>query len=443
MITAVARHELLQLRRNGLALWLLGLLTALLALSFLLGYLQTRDREAEAARVQAAERERWLGQGVKNPHSAAHWGVYAFRPSLAPSAIDPGLDPYLGVAVWIEAHKQNQAVFRQADESPSAGRWGQLSAAFVLQKLVPLVLVLLTFGSLAGERELGTLRQVLSLGVKPTRLVLGKALGLWLALSLVLAPAALMALLALGPSWRLLALGLVYSCLWLIWLLLGLAVSASSATSRQALLTLTALWFFGSFLWPRLASDLAAGFVPEPDQLAFTARIEDALAHDEGGPVGRRQALETRYHGNLPEGVYLQADEEFGYRVYDREYGALYDGYERQDQLWQGCALLAPGLAVQSLSSSLAGSDFSHQRRFLGAVESYRRAMVKTINAELTRTGNQEAGHELWEKLPAFSYQPPTAAWALQRQIPALAGLALWLAVSAALCGLAARRLRP
>ena len=48
----------------------------------------------------------------------------------------------------------------------------------LVSRCVSLLIVLLTFGALAGERERGTLRQVLSLGVRPRDLVLGKALGL-------------------------------------------------------------------------------------------------------------------------------------------------------------------------------------------------------------------------------------------------------------------------
>ena len=68
-----------------------------------------------------------------------------------------------------------------------------MSAGFVLQLLIPLFVILLAFGAFAGERENGTLRQLLAAGARPSGLAAGKALGLTAALSLVLVPAAICA----------------------------------------------------------------------------------------------------------------------------------------------------------------------------------------------------------------------------------------------------------
>jgi ABC-2 type transport system permease protein len=43
--------------------------------------------------ARRATREQWLHQGVKNPHSAAHYGVYAFKPKMPLSLVDQGVDP--------------------------------------------------------------------------------------------------------------------------------------------------------------------------------------------------------------------------------------------------------------------------------------------------------------------------------------------------------------
>jgi ABC-2 type transport system permease protein len=49
----------------------------------------------------------------------------------------------------------------------SLQRFSPLSMAFGLQILVPLLIVLLAFSAFTGERERGTLRQLLSIGVQP------------------------------------------------------------------------------------------------------------------------------------------------------------------------------------------------------------------------------------------------------------------------------------
>ena len=68
-------------------------------------------------------------------------------------------------------------------------RFGELTAAAVLQLLLPLLIILLGFSTFAGERESGTLRQVLSLGVDRHDL----ALGLLLVPAVLLGAAALTA----------------------------------------------------------------------------------------------------------------------------------------------------------------------------------------------------------------------------------------------------------
>ena len=121
-----------------------------------------------------------------NAHAAAHYGVYVFKPVAPLSVFDRGLQPFVGSTVYLEAHRQNQAAFLPAQDSTSMRRFGDLTAAACLQLLLPLLIILFAFGALAGERESGTLRQVLSLGVRPASLVFGKAMGLGGALAVLL-----------------------------------------------------------------------------------------------------------------------------------------------------------------------------------------------------------------------------------------------------------------
>ena len=64
--------------------------------------------------------------------------------------------------------------------------------------LLPLFIVLMTFSAFSGEREQGTLRQVLSLGVSRRALAIGKALGIAGTIGLVLLPATILGVAALA-----------------------------------------------------------------------------------------------------------------------------------------------------------------------------------------------------------------------------------------------------
>lgn len=237
MITTIARKEFIEMFRDGRFRWAAFIVLALLAVALVAGGYYQRELVAQQRAAQAAEQARWYAQDPKNPHAAAHYGLYAFKPRLAPAFLDPGVEPYTGVAVWLEAHKQNEMLFRPGEDATLAQRFGDLTVALVLQIVLPLVIILVAFNAFAGERERGTLRQLLSLGLRPRDLVLGKMLGLGGALALMAAPAVLLGIATLaltGPAEgapRFALLVFIYLLYLGIFLLLALAVSARAPSS--------------------------------------------------------------------------------------------------------------------------------------------------------------------------------------------------------------------
>ena len=193
---------------------------------------------------------------------------------------------------WVQA--------RQAQE--------ELAAAQVLQHLVPLLIILLTFGALAGERDQGTLRQLLATGIGRSDLALGKALGIAGALALLLVPAAVVGAAALvvgspGPAASPLARG---------------AVLAGVDLSRWIHPTPSAVEFART-----LEREMAAGVegIERPDRAASTERL--LAQHD----VERVEDLPLN-----DVGVYLQESEDFGNR-----------------RCWpRGCSWTPPGRATRA-----------------------------------------------------------------------------------------------
>lgn len=200
MIYKIARKEFTETARDRRffvsALIVGGLLFAALAL----GWQHSRQIERQHEAAAETTRKQWLDQGEKAPHSAAHYGVYAFKPQMPLAFVDRGIEAFTGVAVYLEAHKQNDFRYRPAQDRTALARFGELTAALVLQILLPLLIVLLAFDAFAGEREAGTLRQVLSLGVPAKNLAFGKVLGLTGVLALLLVPAVLIGATALMLS---------------------------------------------------------------------------------------------------------------------------------------------------------------------------------------------------------------------------------------------------
>ena len=453
MIKHIIRKEFTDVVRDGRFRWCSILVGSLLLISLGHGWVQARKVQREHAAAQATAREHWETQGEKNPHSAAHYGIYAFKPRLALSFVDEGVDPYTGTSVWLEAHRQNDFLLRPAQDATAAQRIGALTAAQVLQHLVPLLIILLTFGALAGERERGTLRQLLATGVGRRELALGKALGVAGALALLLVPAALVGAAALvvanpGPAASPLARGAVLAGVYLAYfaafLALSLAVSAWARTARTALVILLAVWVVNGLVAPRVAVDLSKWLHPTPSAFEFARTVQGEMATGVEGisPPDRDASTErllAEYGVERVEdlpinavGVYLQESEEFGNQIFDRNYGALWDAFERQGSVHETLAVVAPLLAVRTLSMGLAGTDVEQHRHFATAAETYRRDLMRQMNGDMTEnslTGDftYAVGAEVWEAVPPLQYAAPSLGWVLGNRILSLIVLGAWL----------------
>ena len=467
MIVRIARKEMTEIFRDGRFIIAAAVVLILLLASLAAGWKQFTDIRTQHETAQRAERSNWLGQAPKNPHQGAHYGVYAFKPRSQLSMVDTGVDPYVGVSVYLEAHKQNESTFRPAqDGSTSIQRFGELTAAIVLQGLVPLLIVLLTFGAFSGEREQDTLRQVLSLGIAPRALAMGKSLGIAAALATVLVPAAVIGSLALTLSSsgglfaadgaRAIFLMLTYAVYFLMCIALSLAVSARASSSRLALVALLAFWMVNSVIAPRAISDIASWRHPTPSKVQF----DTALQRDLGDTKELDAKLDRMKHAlfdkygvaaldALPinvRGISLQEAEEHGYQVFGRHYNDVFDRFEQQNTVYQWGGVIAPLIAVRSISMALAGTDFAHHRDFIDAAEEYRRTIIRFMNDDILAHpvqagGEYLANRELWETVPAFQYEAPDVSWALRHCVVSLLVLAGWFAASVLAAGTGARRL--
>lgn len=471
MIARIARKEFTEMLRDGRYTWAAVIVFALLLASFVMGWRHYRNVNAQHELAQAETREQWVRQPAKNPHSAAHYGVYAFKPKLLPAFLDRGVDDYTGVAVWLEAHKQNEFKYRPAQDATAVQRFGELTAATAMQLLIPLLIILLSFGAFAAEREQGTLRQLLSLGVRKTDLAFGKAFGISGALGVLLVPATVIGVVALtftaeGGAFaaslpRMLLMTLGYLLYFGVFVSLSLAVSARASSSRLALVTLLAFWIVNGLIAPRAMADVARRVHPTPSAFEFAQAVEHDLKNGVDGhnPADRRaEELEQRVmkqYGvakieDLPvsfAGISLQQGEEDGNVVYDKHYETLWSQFEQQNKLKQLAGVIAPMLAIRSVSMGLAGTDFAQHRDFAEKAENYRRTFVKMMNDDMTVHAvkadfDYQASPSLWQTVPDFEYSAPGVGWVLGNHAISVMVLALWFAATMIIMFIATKRLR-
>jgi ABC-2 type transport system permease protein len=472
VIRTIARKEFTEMTRDGRFRVTSLIVFVLLLASLVAGRQHYRETRRQQEAAQAATRRQWEGQETKNPHSAAHFGTYAFKSPMPLSYVDKGVDAYTGVTVWLEAHKQNPFLFRPAEDALSVSRFGESTAANVLQLLLPLVIILLAFEAFAAERERGTLRQLLSMGIGRRELAFGKTLGTTAALAVLLVPSTLVGVIALALSTnsallinslpRLALMIAGYLFYFAAFLFLSLAVSSRASSSRGALVVLLAFWMLNSLVLPRLAADAAERLYPTPSGSEFWAQIEHDMKEGVDGhdPAASRteaykQQVLDQYGVTKVEdlpvnfaGLSLQAGEEYGNTVFDRRYAELWATYEKQNRLRQVTALLAPLEAVRTYSMGLAGTDFAQQRDFAIAAEQYRRMLNRTMNLDIAYNSRStdtayRANSDLWHSLPEFAYTAPRLGAVVRQQAGNFALLALWFVATGAIALTVVGKLRP
>lgn len=466
LVSRIAREEWRALARNRVAVIAGLILAALLASSALLGVEQRNAIEATRARHQASSDQQFDAQPDRHPHRMVHYGQFVFRPLSTLAFFDRGVDSFTGHTVFLEGHRQNSANFAEARQSSLLLRFGELTPAFVLQTLAPLLVIFLAYGAVARERERGLLRLMAAQGLSGRDVLVGKLIAYGGVTGLILAPAALALLVALLAGWApagptallLLSYGLYLA----IWAVGSVLVSALARRSRDALVALVSIWMVLVVLVPRALPEAVA-------RLGAPTRIETDIAiHQDLKKIGDSHDPDDPYFSAFKAKVLAQYGVK---RVEDlpvqwaglvgmegeRLTSQLFDGYAReafareqaQNSFVRGFGLVSPVIAVRQASMSLAGTDIESHQDFLDQVERYRYAFVQALNRmQVDQIPNRNAGEdpriaaENWRRVPSFAYvAPDTLGLAGGRIAANLAILTAWMIALLALCAPVARRL--
>ena len=434
-----------------------GILLFLMVTAVLVGKAGQKQIQEQRAAAQAEMYDKWVNQGDKHPHSAAHYGQFAFKPKPVLSFLDIGLDNYTGISVFLEAHKQHEALFSGAQDSNGLARFGELTIALVFQVLMPLLIIFLAFNSFTKEREENTLPLIHAQGLSMRQLLMGKVWGNYLIVLTLFIPIIGLAYLSLNQQSgaldnqtgvKFLAITAAYGLYFLIFVLLSVLISAFSKNSGFALLSLLGLWIFTCILLPKATTNLASKLYPTPSQFEFRNSIKDLVKNGIDGhdPADKRldalkQKTLVEYGVNKIEelpvnwsGIAMQAGEEYTDFVYDQEFSKVEGIFQRQNQLSEWAGFINPFLAVRNLSMALAGTDFHSHVAFTRAAENYRRAFVKKMNKDMEVNhkpgiayGDYNLGKEMWASIEPFKYSLPSLSNILSNQWRSIVALCFWL----------------
>lgn len=463
MLILTLKKEWIESKREGRTLWLSSIVLLLLACALLSSWHSYELLQTQKQQVEKSERDRWLNQGKKGPHSAAHYGVYIIKPDTALSVLDPGLSDYQGEVLRLEAHKQNDTLFRNIQDAIQMQRFGELNPAFILQTLLPLLIILIGFHSIAAERESGTLKQLLANGLCPKKFFTAKVLALAGFSLLFFTPVVLYIIYSFLFGDNLLVdrsvLFIVsYGVYIFIWSLLTLIVSSYARTSRSALIILLVIWGGSCLLIPKFAIENAIQQYPAESSQVFQSKLESEIytpARQEAIDKFKKNTLDKYGVDHVDElpfvwaGAQLQFGEQFSDKIFDRLFGQRQQQFEAQSLHYQNAAIFSPFIALQTISMSAAATDLAHHQLFTNAGETHRRLIQTTLNNDLKDNGlrsikhnkSYQGDHHLWEKIPDFTYQYPKINQLITHYGRAVLCLVFWLVTLILLSYFAIRRI--
>ncbi len=435
--------------------WLLGIsvgFVAVLILSIALGNYQTQKQTERYKAAKNEIRTQWESIDGMNPHSAAHYGTYVFKPANLLSSLDEGVSSITGNVLRVEGHVQNEIVHSEASQMLTISRFGKLKSSLLLKYLVPILLIFLAFSSISTEKSSGRLKLLVLQGAKPSSLILSKTISIWfygvalLALTILAYTIFNLGDLSGDIMSRTFLFFLSYSLYYFI--ITGLTVFSSARWQNptMALTSMIGIWIVWTIFLPNILMSSVEKWheLPSRNELNAAMKEDRSKGLDGHNPADERsKELESKVLkqykvdslSQLPinfDGIVMQEDEEYGNKVWDKHFGNLRDVLVQQKRSYQLGGLVSPFISLQNVSMGFAGNDNLHHQEFLLQVENYRRVFIKMLNDKHafggSKTGNWgwEADNDFYKSVPDFEHQPTALSTVFLSYLIDLALLLAW-----------------
>ncbi len=408
----------------------IGFLLVLLA-SVLISQKQIASQKIVQEHAKQHLRAQWEEIEEMNPHRAAHYGTYIFKTSNALNSLDNGVNEVTGRVIRVEGHVQNEMVHSEASQMMSISKFGKLRASILLQFIIPLLLIFLAFHSVYSEKQSGRLKLLLLQGNSLRRLLWSKTLtacsiGLLLLFTVVFVFWVLNSKGFNEEIFKRLVLFLLTYLLY-YFIISGLTVylAARFKNATLALTSMLAIWMLWSIFLPNVLMSNAEKLQPLPSRNELTAAMKEDRAKGIDGhnpKDDRAKALEEKVLAEyevdslsqLPinfDGIRMQADEDYGNKVWDKHFGGVNTILQSQKKSLQLGGAANPFISLQNLSMGFAASDNIHHQSFLKQVENYRRQLIKALNDEHAYGGSKtgdwgwKADNEFFMGVADFHYE--------------------------------------
>jgi ABC-type transport system involved in multi-copper enzyme maturation permease subunit len=362
-------------------------------------------------------------------------GAKAFAPPAPLSFLSLGLELVLPNVAETPAGRVDAPVVMRLGNNESRDNLyeffsGPLDLVFIVAVVMSLLAVILTYGAVSGEKEQGTLGQILSNPVPRVKIIVAKATanGLALVIPFLLSLTLSLTILELrgglpsAAAWTFIGLGVLVSILLMgVFLNLGLLVSSLTKQAVPALVTLLLVWVFLYGVYPRLSAAAAQVIHPvksdaqvaleksqikrdiEKERDAEIETVAQIMPQDfqsEAFKAGQKRQQEIRYR--------YQAKLEESWRAIDREIEARRNS---RNALTADIARLSPVSSFVRPMAELARTGWLEYGQFHNLVRQYEEVLDREIfnKQHVIRvpdgvTFSNEA--DLKAPAPVFAYVP-------------------------------------
>ncbi len=343
---------------------------------------------------------------------------------------------------------------------------GRLDFLFIIQMVVSLIVLLFASDLVAGEKELGTLRGMLSNSVARPTILLGKLIGGFLAvwlpfviaflLGLIILSAVGLPLLSVSLLPRVLLVFVGTTLFMLTYFALGLLVSAGTARARSALVATLLIWIVLQLVVPKVSDMVAAVVYPVQTETVVSLQksmIVKSLDEERGKLLGRE--YERIFGRGTPltndgtprpgddewNAVKSDADRRFGERK-SGQLRELTESHRREKQVQQmiasSIALLSPGAAFTRLITDLCATGEIDKEKYADAVSNHQQTLDAALFSHVSKTtlifpGGGSASSSSIDQLvdlktlPGFSMGETTLGEAVAGNWGSILSIAFWL----------------
>ena len=425
----IFKNEWKALLRNKLFLFFSVFFILLLIVTTYFGIIQNNQQIQNQKSAQEHIRKQWEEMGPYNAHSAAHFGTYAFKPNSILSNLDEGVNAVTGIVLRLEGHKQNDVAFSEASQSLFVSQFGKFKISLLFQFIIPLLLIFFSFNIYTSEITSGRLKLLIVQGNSFSKIIFAKIMTLLSLAALLFIISILFQLLfnynQIGweQIFRLSIFLISYLLYYLIIISFTVLVSLIFKNNTSALSLTLICWFLWTIFLPKTIGSFTENLTTQPSRFSLQNSMDEDRAKgiDGHNPEDKRikdleaKVLEEYNVDSLSQlpinfyGILLQADEEYGNKVWDKHYGKLYSNLIEQKKHYQLSGIINPFASLQSLSMAASGTDLIHHLDFLNKAEIYRRGFIKALNHEYTYgdfkiDGGNLSSSDFFKSINDFNY---------------------------------------